>query len=267
MNKTIIVGLALISALLLGSCKTKRDLALFEDLQGVDSGVLATLPHNTAIEPENELIITVNSEVPEAAAPFNLPYSNTVLAGTKEVKEQQSVQTYEVDPKGDIDFPILGRIHVAGMTTYELKDYLIDRISAYVKKPMVTVVLNGYRVSVIGEVDEPQTITTRVDRFSVLDALAECGDMTEFARRDNVMVMRRTADGQIEYGRLNLLNSNITRSPYFWLQNNDIVIVEPNKIKQDNSKYNQNNSFKLSVVSTIVSSVSVIASLVIALTR
>ena len=132
---------------------------------------------------------------------------------------------------------------------------------------MVTVVLNGYRVSVIGEVDEPQTITTRVDRFSVLDALAECGDMTEFARRDNVMVMRRTADGQIEYGRLNLLNSNITRSPYFWLQNNDIVIVEPNKIKQDNSKYNQNNSFKLSVVSTIVSSVSVIASLVIALTR
>ena len=81
------------------------------------------------------------------------------------------------------------------------------------------------------------------------------------------MVMRRTADGQIEYGRLNLLNSNITRSPYFWLQNNDIVIVEPNKIKQDNSKYNQNNSFKLSVVSTIVSSVSVIASLVIALTR
>ena len=152
MNKTIIVGLALISALLLGSCKTKRDLALFEDLQGVDSGVLATLPHNTAIEPENELIITVNSEVPEAAAPFNLPYSNTVLAGTKEVKEQQSVQTYEVDPKGDIDFPILGRIHVAGMTTYELKDYLIDRISAYVKKPMVTVVLNGYRVSVFGEV-------------------------------------------------------------------------------------------------------------------
>ncbi len=126
--------------------------------------------------------------------------------------------------------------------------------------------MTGYSISVLGEVDEPQTITTSAERFSILQALAACGDMTEYGRRDNVLVMRRTDDNKIEYGRLNLQSANITQSPYFWLKNNDVVVVEPNSIKQDNSKFNQNNSYKLSMISTVVSVASVIASLVIALT-
>ena len=86
--------------------------------------------------------------------------------------------------------------------------------------------------------------------------------MTDYGKRDNVMIMRRTADNKIEYGRLDLHSSNITQSPYFWLKNNDVVIIEPNSVKQDNSKYNQNNGFKLSVISTVVGAVSVIASMV-----
>lgn len=249
----------------LSSCKTKHDLAYFEDIQNSTSGQLSAIKHTNKIEPENELVILVTSSVPAASAQFNLPYTNVAPIGTAETTTAPQVKTYEVDNKGDIDFPVLGTIHVAGMTTYELKEYLEKRISEYVKDPIVTVTNKGYKISVIGEVSSPQTIYTSSDRFSILNALATCGDLTDYGKRDNILVMRQTKDGEIEYGRLNLHNSNITQSPYFWLQNNDVVVVEPNNIKQDNSKYNQNNAYKLSVVSTCVAMAASIVSLVIAL--
>lgn len=248
------------------SCKTKHDLSYFEDLKDSKEGVLSTTEYTYRLEPENQLIILVNSSVPAASAQFNLPYTNPAGAGTTQVATTPQVRTYEIDNKGDIDFPVLGTIHVAGMTTYELKAYLEKRISEYVKDPMVTVHLQGYRISVIGEVGSPRTIYTSADRYSILDALADCGDLSDYGKRDNVMVMRRTEGGKFEYGRLDLHNSNITQSPYFWLKNNDVVIVDPNGIKQDNSKYNTNNAYKLSVISTITGISASIISLVIALT-
>lgn len=264
MNKILVSAIALI--LTMTSCKTNHDLAYFQDLNDSQHGVLKTLPHTNTIEPENELIITVKSEVPSASAQFNLPYTNPATIGTTQTNSTPQLQTYEVYPDGNIDFPVLGKIHAAGMTTFGLKEYLTKRISEYVKDPVVTVALKGYKISVLGEVSSPHTIYTQEDRYSVLDALAECGGLSDYGRRDNVMIMRRTANNDIEYGRINLHNSDITQSPYFWLKNNDVIVVEPNKVKQDNSKFNQNNSYKLTVVSTIVGVASVIASLVIALT-
>lgn len=258
-----ILTLLLIS--LLASCKTKHDLSYFDDLKTSQSGNLSTTDYTYRLEPENELIITVTSSVPQASIMFNLPYTNVATLGTTETTSAPQVKTYEIDNKGDIDFPVLGTIHVAGMTTYELKSYLEKRISEYVKDPIVSVHLQGYKVTVIGEVGNPHTIYTAADRYSILNALGDCGDLTEYGKRENILVMRRTTDGKIEYGRLDLRNSNITQSPYFWLKNNDVVVVEPNDIKQDNSKYNQNNAYKLSVVSTIVGISASIISLVIAL--
>lgn len=260
-----IASIVSILFLLITSCKTKHDLAYFEDLKDSGSGVLQTSDYTYRLEPENELIITVTSSVPQASAMFNAPYVNVAPTGTTEMTNTPQVKTYMIDDKGNIDFPVLGSIHVAGMTTYELKDALEKRISGYVKDPIVSVNLQGYKISVIGEVGTPKTIHTSADRFSILNALAECGDMTEYAKRDNIMVMRRTADGDIEYGRLNLHDSDITKSPYFWLKNNDVVIVDPNNIKQDNSKYNQNSAYKLSIVSTITGISASIISLIIAL--
>lgn len=248
------------------SCKAKHDLAYFDDINNLSEGVLSTVKHTNVIEPENELIITVNSKVPEASVQFNLPYTNTVPSGTKNTSTPPQQQTYVVDESGNIEFPVLGKIHVAGMTTYQLKDYLVSQIDKYVKDPMVNVRLMGYSISVLGEVNRPGTVTTHDDRFSILNALAEAGDLTDYGKRDNILVMRRAENGDIQYARLNLHNSNITQSPYFWLQNNDVVVVEPNGVKQDNSKYNQYSGYKLTVVSTVVSTASIIASLVIALT-
>ncbi len=260
-----IASIVFILLLLTTSCKTQHDLAYFEDLKSSDSGVLQTSDYTYKLEPENELIITVSSSVPQASAMFNVPYVNVTPTGTKEITTTPQVKTYMIDDKGNIDFPILGSIHAAGMTIYELKDALEKRISEYVKDPIVSVNLRGYKISVIGEVGTPKTIYTSADRFNILNALAECGDLTEYAKRDNIMVMRRAADGNIEYGRLNLHNSDITKSPYFWLKNNDVVIVDPNNVKQDNSKYNQNNAYKLSIASTITGISASIISLIIAL--
>jgi len=266
MNKFTLTAIISLSALYFTSCgKNNYDLAYFHDLKDSTSGVLAAQQYTNKIEPEFELIITVKSEVPEATAQFNLPYTNPATIGTTETGTPPQIQTYEVYENGNIDFPVLGSIHVAGMTTKELKDYLTNRISEYVKDPIVTVTIQGYRIAVMGEVHQPHTITTSAERYNLLDALAECGGLTDFGRRDNVMVMRRTPDNQFEYGHVNLHNSDITQSPYFWLKHNDIIIVEPNKIKQDNSKVNQNNQYKLTVVSSVVGIASVIASLVIAL--
>ena len=116
----------------------------------------------------------------------------------------------------------------------------------------------------MGEVKNPHRIYVNSERFTLLDALSAAGDLTEYGERGNVLVIREE-NGQQIYHRLDLADSNIFSSPYFYLQQNDVVYVEPNQIRIDNSKYNQNNAFKLSVISTIVSTASVVASLVIAL--
>lgn len=265
MNKPAVIAILTVLIIFFSACSSqKRDLAYFQDLTNTQ-GTLPTIAHTTTIEPENRLVIVVNSEVPEATAEFNQPYVNAVAPGVTTANLTAAMQEYVVDNQGDIDFPKLGKIHVAGMTTYELKDYLIKRISEYVKNPMVTVTLQGYRIVVMGEVRAPQTIVTSADRFSILDALAAAGDLTEYALRDNIIVMRRTADNQIEYHKVNLHDSSLISSPYFWLQNNDVILVAPNHIKEANSKYNTNNAYKLSVISTCVGMATGIISLIIAL--
>ncbi|MEG2819868.1 MAG: polysaccharide export protein, partial [Muribaculaceae bacterium] len=141
---------------------------------------------------------------------------------------------------------------------------LINKISQDVQDPFVSVMLVNFRINVLGEVKNPGQIDVTRQRFSILDALAKSGDLTEYGVRSNVLLIREE-NGVKTYHRLNLNDSAMLSSPYFYLQQNDVVYVEPNKIRKDNSKYNQNNSFKVSVVATIVSAVSVIASLVIAL--
>ena len=124
----------------------------------------------------------------------------------------------------------------------------------------------NFNVNVLGEVRNPGRINVETQRFSVLDALAKAGDLTEYGLRDGVIVIREE-NGQKTYHRLNLNDAAVLSSPYFYLQQNDVVYVEPNKIRRENSKYNQNNAFKLSVISTIVSACSVVVSLIIALSK
>lgn len=247
------------------SCKIQNDLTYMADLSGTPVGQLATARNDITIEPEDELMITVTAEIPAVVARYNRPAISSQSGVKTEVASGQTMQTYIVDRSGDIDFPVLGKIHVAGLTTSRLRDYLLKQIEKDVKDPVVSVRLVNFKVNVLGEVDEPKVVESKRERLTLFDALAACGDLTEYGRRDAVAVIRENPDGTSTYATLNLADSKITSSPYFVLKQNDVVYVAPNDIKQSNSKYNQNNGFKLSVISTVISGISVIASLVIAL--
>ena len=260
----------LIAAASLLSCTSSKDntLAYFKDLAANESGTLAN-PQGSypiRIQPNDELIIVVTSAIPEATAAYNLPMDNPATRGNLRVSTQPRTQTYIVDEQGYIMMPVLGRILVNGKTLSEISQEITAMVAQNVKDPYVRVDIANFSVDVMGEVRAPQRVYSGHEHFTVLDALSQCGDLTEFGKRDRVYVIR-TEEGKRAYHRLDLTNSEVFNSPYFYLKQNDVVYVEPNQIRIDNSKYNQNNAFKLSVISTIVSSVSVIASLIIALTR
>lgn len=250
------------------SCTTTKDnnLAYFKDLAASAAGTLPEgLEREIRLVPDNELAISISSAQPEATAMYNVPLGNPATRGVISTQGQPRLLTYIIDRQGNIELPVIGTLHVQGLTTSEVTDIIKKRVSENVHDPYVRVELLGFHVNVMGEVKSPHRIYVQSQRYSVLDALAEAGDLTEFAKRDAVTVIREQ-NGQKTYQRLNLADSQIFSSPYFYLQQNDVVYVEPNTIKIDNSKYNQNNAFKLSVISTVVSAASVIASLVIALT-
>ena len=248
-----------------GSTKEVPTLAYFQNLK--DS--VGKLPDNVSnykikIQPDDELIITITSTLPEATAMYNLPLGNPSLKGNINATQSPRIQTHIVDRNGMIQLPVLGEIQAAGLSTKELEAVIKNRVSEQVKDPFVRVEMINFTVNVMGEVKAPQRMVVGKERFSVLDALAAAGDLTEYGKRDNVLVIR-TENGKSTYHRLNLTDGSIYASPYFYLQQNDVVYVEPNDIKIDNSKYNQFSAFKLSQLSTIVSLASVVASLVIAL--
>ncbi|MCH5319978.1 MAG: polysaccharide biosynthesis/export family protein [Paramuribaculum sp.] len=258
-----------IAAAALTSCRTTTSLSYMQSLGDSKEGTLPSSTYGIKISPEDELRIIVTSSVPEATAEYNLPAYNVLQSGDetsatyrRTQTEGQQQQLYTVDRSGDIFFPKLGKIHVAGMTTSQLQQYICDRVT--VKDPHVSVKLMNFRVDVMGEVQSPKRIDVQSERFSIFDALSAAGDMTPYARRDNVTVIREDGDS-LRYSRLDLRDASVTASPYYYLRPNDVVIVDSNEIRHANAKYNQNNAYKLSVISTIVSGVSVIASLLIAL--
>lgn len=264
--KRILFLVSILSMLLCSCTSSRENLAYFSVNTPQAQQFAGNTDWQLKIVPDDELMISVTSEVPEATAVYNLPI--TVTAARESLSDPLStsgtMQTYIVDKKGDIKFPRLGIIHVEGLTTAQIADELTRRIAEDVEAPYVRVELVNFKVNVLGEVQKPGIVHIPSERFSVLDALAEAGDLTIFGRRDNVTLVREI-DGKITYNRLNLNDASLMSSPFYYLQQNDAIYVEPTEARKGAAEYNQNNSYKISVVSTIVSGVSVIASLVIAL--
>ena len=258
---------ALSILLTMASCSSSKNSSLtyFQDISATEKIENLQNLSEVKLSASDELLISVNSVTPKATAQFNLPASNPDLMQNAGISTTPQQSTYIVDSKGYIDFPVLGKIHVAGMTVEDLCDYITQKVSETVVDPTVKVTLVNFRINVLGEVKKPSSIPVTRTRYTILDALADAGDLTEYGERDKVLLIRNSGDSQ-ERVIWNLNSSEILTSPYFYLQPNDAIYVQPNTIKKENSKYSINNGYKLSVISTIVSASSVIASLVIALT-
>ncbi len=258
--------IALITLTLAG-CHSNRDLVYFNDIDK-NPEVLESKYKKYAVKvkPADELLITVRSEVPEATAMYNMPQVDYALSSDASVNVSSKILSYVVDEAGCINFPVVGKVEVGGLTTSEITDKLIELISKDVHNPYVRVQLASFRVNVLGEVEEPGAMEVTTERYSVLDAISDAGDLTQYGRRDNVLLIREI-DGNRTYHRLDLTSSETLTSPYFYLQQNDVIYVEPNDVRKSNSAYDQNKSYKVQVASVVTSAISVIVSLIISLSR
>lgn len=264
--KRILIPALALCAMAVSSCSSSRtELPYFVDIIEQPAGTLQPLSYLPVIAPDDELRISVTSSDPAASQIFNRPEINPSTRQTLTNPSSARTMTYVVDTQGNIDFPQLGEIHVAGLTIEQLKTMLTERISRWVTDPSVDVVMVNFSVTISGEVRQPARIHVPGNRITILEALSVVGDLTEYGERSNVLLIREE-NGERKYVHLNLNDSDILNSEYYYLQPYDYIYVAPNKVRQENSKYNQNNGFKLSIISTIVSAASVIASLVIALT-
>lgn len=260
---------ALTAVAVLSSCSSpKQSMSYFDNITTSPSGSLGNVDYELHIAPDDELDISVTSINPGATMIYNLPtgYSPILDPATHTTTYQPTADTrnYLVSATGDINFPVLGKLHVAGMTTTEVAEMIENRIKPDVEDPIVSVKLRNFKVSVLGEVGHPGVVSANSERFSILDAIARSGDLSQYAVRDNVLLIREN-DGKKEYHHLNLEDSEIFSSPYFYLKQNDMIIVQPNDVRRSNARYNVNNAYKVQVTSAIISACSVIASLVIAL--
>ena len=260
--KTLIFAFTII---LLTSCKTTtNNITYFQDLDNQSAVTGKAVNYTPRIAPDDQLSITVSGMDPNAVATFNIPLASYLAPGETNVTSTPVLHTYLVNSHGEIDFPVLGKLHVGGITRSELTHMMTKRISAYVKSPIVTIQIRNFKVSVLGEVNKPGTVNVPNERLSVLDALGMAGDLTIYGNRTNVLLIRDN-NGLKEYHRFDLTSAEMLTSPYYYLQQNDVLYVEPNKARKGNAKYSQNGQFNVSLASTIISALSILASLGIAL--
>ncbi len=253
--KSINFILVLLTAAMLSSCAAPK-MAYFQDVPtGTAEQVVNT--SDIRVRPEDKISILVNSKDPLLMELFNLPIVSRQIGTSSGSSNSQGISGYTVNNDGNIDFPVLGEVHVAGMAREEIASHIKDELISrnLVKDPVVTVEFMNLTVSVLGEVAKPGRFSIDKDRLSLLDAIGMAGDLTVYGKRDNVLVQREENGKKVLY-RVNLNSGyDLYSSPVYYLQQNDIVFVEPNSTKARQSTVNGNNirstSFWISLASLL----------------
>ena len=249
------IVLPLIALMLLAACGTQKDVPYFQNAESVDLSKSQYL-FDAKIMPKDQLTITVSTTNDEAATPFNLTVPTPYTVNSRSTYSQAMLQTYLVDNAGNINFPILGSIHVGGLTKSQAEKMIQDQIKPFMaeaENPIVTVRMPGYQISVIGEVARPGTFTVSREKISILEALAQAGDLTIYGQRKNVQLIREDSTGQKSIHIFDLTDANIINSPYFYLQQNDVIYVTPNKVKAQNSSVCSMTTLWFSATSILIS--------------
>ena len=248
-------------AVLASSCVTQKKMTYLREVtaQSADSINSHFVPRaEVTIKPADMLTIFVSALDQEAVAPFNLYMVNVNDPGSTRLSTTPTLLTYRVDEQGDIEMPVLGKLHVEGLVRTEAEAMIKGLLEKQVVKPMVQVNLVSAKVSVLGEVARPGSVNISNGRLTLLEALAAVGDMTPYGRRDNVLVSREV-NGKMEFTRIDMTKSDLYASPYFYLQQNDVIYVSPNKVRAIAST---NASLWISLVGTLASTAAVVVTIV-----
>lgn len=258
--KKIQVFVSAALALVFVGCGTPKNVSYFQDL---DNGSVQQIITSTDLvaRPGDKLSIIVHSKDPQLATLFNLPVATYRIGEVREdnLANSQQLSLYTVDKNGNIDFPLLGNVHVGGLNRQEIalkiKDELISK--KLISDPVVTVEFGNLYVSVLGEVTRPGRYNITHDKITLLDAIGMAGDLTIFGERQNVAVIREE-NGKVMTYRVDLTSgNNLANSPVYFLNQKDIVYVEPNDTRARQSTVNGNNvrstSFWISLASLLTS--------------
>ncbi|MEP6681647.1 MAG: polysaccharide biosynthesis/export family protein [Parafilimonas sp.] len=221
------------------SCSPSKNVAYFQDLTDTSKiySQAITQSYKVTLQPDDLIGINISSNNPEATAIFNMggsvtetPQISPAVTGSSAITTSQSPNSYLIDKQGTIDFPVFGKLLVQGLTVPQLKDSLKVKLEKYLQDPIVNIRLLNYKVTVLGEVSHPATYTIPSERLTVIDAIGMAGDLTIYGKRENVLLIREEK-GERKFIRMDLNSSNIFESPYYYLKQNDIIYVEPNKSK------------------------------------
>lgn len=262
--KKIICSFVLLS--LLTSCVTTKKVTYFENKDEINTALSKTL-YDAKIMPKDILKIQAFSMTPGIVEPFNLLKSTQASSTTSNASNQGgTVYDYLVDNEGNIDMPIIGTVHVGGLTKNEAEQLIESKISLYLsetEKPIVHVRMANYKYAVLGGVNKPGVFTTQNEKVSILEAIAQAGDLTTFACRDRIFLVREDAEGQKDFHQLDINDASIISSPYYYLQQNDVIYVEQQKIATRNAYFSANTTILLTITSALMS----VATLILAIAK
>lgn len=239
----------LFTLLLLSSCVTKKK---FVYLQGEQANSSNVVNYEPIIQNDDLLSIKVFSTQTELSEPFNI--SNSAL------DSKSDVYGYLVNQNGEIEFPVLGKLRVAGYSKSELKQFLKEKLALYISNPIVDVVILNFKISVLGEVGNPGVKEITGDRITLLDAIASSGDLTPLGKRDNILIIR-DYQGTKTFNRVDITKADFVNSPFYYLDQNDLVYVEARKAKINSTPIIGTN------ITTIISLVSALITTSILISR
>lgn len=245
-NTIRIVAIGLAFGLFLASCASKKDVVYLQD-----AGNFETLVGKNNFTPKfrvDDLVsIHVSTLDSEASAPFNL------FRGASEGGIRAEQVDYLIDKDGEIDFPVIGKVKIAGLSPEEVRVLLKERLADYLKDPIINIRLRNFSISVLGEVKKPGTYPVNGEQITIFEALGLAGDLTIKGMRENVLVIR-DFDGTMVYNRVNLLSKEVMNSPVFYLTQNDVVYVEPNQSAVTASSLDNRATIAISIISTLITS-------------
>lgn len=260
MNKrnNVIKGIGVIATIIVisltSSCVSNKKIAYFQDIQTVNQAKLENAVAFTepTIQPDDILSINIFTLNQQTGSIINQAASTPTLGGNTNTSLATQNTGFLVDKNGEIELSLIGKIKVSGLTTYQARELIREKAADVYKQPNVQLRFANFKVSVLGEVNAPSAYTLPNEKVSILDALSLAGDLTIYGKRDNVLIVRDN-DGKKEFARLDLNSSNIFNSPFYYLKQNDVIYVEPNK-----RKVSASNSAQIQTIGVIASVVSVI---------
>lgn len=232
--------------LLFFSCTPKKDILYYQNIDTLTSGKINS--YEVRIQSDDLLSINVTAEDPEIAIPFNLGASSSTASSAS---SGTSTSIYLVDSNGYIDFPVLGRIKVAGLLRSELVELLQTKLQTYIKKPIVNLRITNFKVALQGEVNAPGVYPVNSERITLVEALSMAGDLTIYGKRENILIIRET-NGVKTFNRVDVTKADFIDSPFYYLAQNDVIYVEPNKTKINNAKIGADTGIIMSAVSILM---------------